>query len=109
MDMIKIREITDQDRRRPLAQFDEAPSGDAIRPFRVNIPEEALVDIRRRLAGTHLPEKEAVSDYSQGGTLKTVQQLPRHWQTGYDWGKVEARLARAHSVALAQRPQENAP
>ncbi len=65
---------------------------DAIRPFRVNIPETALVDLRRRLAETRLPEKETVSDYSQGVPLKTVQQLLRYWQTDYDWRKVEARL-----------------
>src|SRR6266851_6871313 len=67
-------------------------TADAIRPFRVNIPEAALVDLRRRLAQTRLPEKETVTDYSQGVPLKTVQQLLRHWQTDYDWRKVEARL-----------------
>ncbi len=63
-----------------------------IRPFRVNIPETALVDLRRRLAETRSPEKETVSDYSQGVPLKTVEQLLRYWQTDYDWRKVEARL-----------------
>src|SRR5689334_9211510 len=63
-----------------------------IRPFRVNVPETALVDLRRRLAETRLPEKETVSDYSQGVPLKTVQQVLRYWQADYDWSKVEARL-----------------
>jgi len=63
-----------------------------IRPFRVNIPETALVDLHRRLAETRLPEKETVSDYSQGVPLKTVQQVLRYWQADYDWSKVEARL-----------------
>ena len=64
----------------------------AIRPFRVDIPEAALADLRQRLAQTRLPDKETVSDYSQGVPLKTVQQLLRYWQTHYDWRKCEARL-----------------
>jgi Epoxide hydrolase N terminus len=64
----------------------------SIRPFRVDIPEEALVDLRRRLAATRLPEKETVSDFSQGVPLETVEQLLRHWRTNYDWRKVEARI-----------------
>src|ERR1051325_9105102 len=63
-----------------------------IRPFHVNFPESALADLRQRLAQTRLPDKETVSDYSQGVPLKTVQQLLRHWQTHYDWRKCEARL-----------------
>ena len=74
------------------AQLATTPAADAIRPFRVNIPETALADLRRRLAQTRLPEKETVTDYSQGVPLKTIQQLLRHWQTKYDWRKVEARL-----------------
>jgi pimeloyl-ACP methyl ester carboxylesterase len=64
----------------------------AIRPFRVNIPEAALADLRQRLAQTRLPDKETVTDYSQGVPLKTVQQVLSHWQSHYDWRKVEARL-----------------
>jgi pimeloyl-ACP methyl ester carboxylesterase len=64
----------------------------AIRAFHVNVAETALADLRRRVANTRLPEKETVSDFSQGVPLKTVQQLLRHWQTDYDWRKVEARL-----------------
>ncbi len=71
-----------------LAESDKT----AIRAFHVNVPETALADLRRRLANTRLPEKETVSDFSQGVPLKTVQQLLRHWQTEYDWRKVEARL-----------------
>ncbi len=63
-----------------------------LRPYRVDIPEEQLTDLRRRLAATRLPEKETVADYSQGVPLKTIQQLLRYWQTDYDWRKVEARL-----------------
>src|SRR5580700_8448015 len=65
---------------------------DAIRPFRVDIPEEALVDLRNRLAATRLPEQETVSDNSQGVRLATVQKLVRYWETEYDWRKVEAKL-----------------
>ena len=60
----------------------------AIRPFRVNIPETAFADLHRRLAQTRLPEKETVTDYSQGVPLKTVQQVLRYWQNDYDWRKV---------------------
>jgi hypothetical protein len=64
----------------------------SIRPFRVDIPESALTDLRRRLAEARLPEQETVADYSQGVPLKTVQQLLRYWRTDYDWRNVEARL-----------------
>ncbi len=69
-----------------------AATNDAIRPFRINVPEEALVDLRRRLAATRWPEKETVDDDSQGVPLATIQELVRYWQTEYDWRKVEARL-----------------
>ncbi len=63
-----------------------------IRPFRVNFPEEALVDLRRRIAATRWPDKETVTDESQGVQLATVQSLVRYWGTDYDWRKVEAKL-----------------
>ena len=65
---------------------------DAIRPFRVDIPEEALVDLRNRLAATRLPEQETVSNNSQGVRLATVQNLVRYWASEYDWRRVEAKL-----------------
>jgi pimeloyl-ACP methyl ester carboxylesterase len=65
---------------------------DAIRPFRVNIPDEALVDLRRRIHATRWPERETVSDASQGVQLATVQSLARYWETDYDWRKCEAKL-----------------
>jgi pimeloyl-ACP methyl ester carboxylesterase len=64
----------------------------AIRPFRVNVPEEELTELRRRVAATRLPEKETVSDFSQGVPLATVQKLAKYWAREYDWRKVEARL-----------------
>jgi pimeloyl-ACP methyl ester carboxylesterase len=63
-----------------------------IRPFSVNIPEEALDDLRRRLAATRWPTKELVPDRSQGVQLATLQELARYWTSEYDWRKCEARL-----------------
>jgi pimeloyl-ACP methyl ester carboxylesterase len=74
------------------ATLSAAGSADAIRPFRVDVPEADLVDLRRRIAATRWPDKETVADQSQGVQLATIQQLARDWQTGYDWRKVEARL-----------------
>jgi pimeloyl-ACP methyl ester carboxylesterase len=64
----------------------------AIRPFQVNTPEADLTDLRRRVAVTRLPERETVTDFSQGVPLATVQKLSEYWATKYDWRKVEARL-----------------
>jgi pimeloyl-ACP methyl ester carboxylesterase len=69
-----------------------ATEDSAIRPYRVNIPEEQLVDLRRRIAATRWPDKETVTDESQGLPLATIQDLARYWQTNYDWRKVEAKL-----------------
>jgi pimeloyl-ACP methyl ester carboxylesterase len=65
---------------------------EAIRPFQVNIPEADLDDLRRRLAATRLPERETVTDFSQGVPLNTVRQILDYWTTRYDWRKVEAKL-----------------
>ena len=64
----------------------------AIRPFRVRIPQEALDDLRRRIAATRWPEQETVTDSSQGVQLAKIQALARYWMTDYDWRKCEARL-----------------
>ena len=63
-----------------------------IRPFHVDIPGEALEDLRRRIAATNWPEKETVADQSQGVPLAMIQALARHWMTEYDWRTVEASL-----------------
>src|SRR5918998_5294824 len=63
-----------------------------VRPFSIDVPEEKLVDLRRRIEATQWPEKETVADESQGLQLATMQKLARHWATDYDWRKVEARL-----------------
>jgi hypothetical protein len=64
----------------------------AIRPFRVNIPDEAIADLRRRLAATRWPDKETVKDESQGVPLAKLHELVRYWGTDYDWRKLEAKL-----------------
>jgi pimeloyl-ACP methyl ester carboxylesterase len=66
--------------------------GVAVRPFRIEVPEEDLLDLRRRIADTQWPEKETVADESQGVPLATMQELARYWATDYDWRKVEAKL-----------------
>jgi pimeloyl-ACP methyl ester carboxylesterase len=65
---------------------------DAIRPFHIAVSDEALADLRRRIAATKWPERELVADATQGVQLATMQKVARHWQTEYDWRKVEARL-----------------
>jgi hypothetical protein len=52
-----------------------------IRPFRVDMPDEAIADLRRRIAATHLPTQELVDDRSQGVQLATLQELARYWAT----------------------------
>jgi pimeloyl-ACP methyl ester carboxylesterase len=69
-----------------------ATDDNAIRPFRVNVPEEALVDLRRRVQATRWPDKETVADQSQGAQLAKLQGLVQYWGSGYDWRKVEAKL-----------------
>src|SRR3712207_5293218 len=64
----------------------------AVRPFRVEIPEEDLDDLRRRIEATRWPSKELVEDRSQGVQLATMQELARYWTTDYDWRKAEAKL-----------------
>jgi len=64
----------------------------AIRPFHIAVPETALVDLRRRVLATRWPDRETVSDRSQGVQLVKIEELVRYWGTDYDWRKVEARL-----------------
>src|SRR3954466_10886105 len=63
-----------------------------IRPLHVDVPGEALEDLRRRIAATNWPEKETVSDESQGVPLAMIQKLGRYWMTDYDWRACEASL-----------------
>jgi len=69
-----------------------AETASEIRPFHVEIPEEELVELRRRIAAIRWPERETVDDSSQGVQLATMQELARYWATDYDWRKVEAKL-----------------
>ncbi|MBV8103975.1 MAG: alpha/beta fold hydrolase [Hyphomicrobiales bacterium] len=81
---------------RPPNQGDSSMSttGDvAIRPFQFKAPEDALVDLRRRIAATRWPDKETIADQTQGVELATIQELARYWGTDYDWRKIEARLS----------------
>src|SRR5215204_3553020 len=65
----------------------------AVRDFpTINVPEEELDDLRQRILATRWPEKEPVTDFSQGVPLATMQKLARYWATEYDWRKVEAKL-----------------
>ena len=63
-----------------------------IRPFRVNVPEADLIDLRSRINATKWPERETVNDASQGVQLATIQALAKYWATDYDWRACEARL-----------------
>src|ERR1700730_18705041 len=69
-----------------------AAEGEAIRPFRFTASKEALDDLRRRINATKWPERETVTDASQGVQLATIQALASYWATEYDWRKCEARL-----------------
>jgi Epoxide hydrolase N terminus len=109
MSTSKATEAIAQDRRRLLStatmgiavasaanllpsQLAAAPLGDAIRPFRIDVPEEQLVDLRRRIAATRWPDQETVNDRSQGVQLAKFQEVVRYWGTDYDWRKAEAKL-----------------
>src|SRR5579863_3711365 len=70
----------------------QASGKNAIRPFQVDVPEAALTELRRRLKATIWPERETVSDATQGVQLATMQALARYWATEYDWRKIEAKM-----------------
>jgi pimeloyl-ACP methyl ester carboxylesterase len=80
--------------------FGSAPDGGqggttqdrSIRPFKVQVPQAALDDLRRRITATRWPDKETVADPSQGVQLLRLQELVHYWGTGYDWRNIEARL-----------------
>jgi pimeloyl-ACP methyl ester carboxylesterase len=75
-----------------LTQVEPSPARSDVRPFRVSVPEEELVELRRRIAATRWPEQETVADQSQGVQLATIQALVRYWETEYDVRRLEARL-----------------
>jgi pimeloyl-ACP methyl ester carboxylesterase len=104
-----VSEVIDQDRRQlltnaamgiaaagaasifPAFKSNAAPSAE-IRPFRVHFPEEALVDLRRRVSAAKWPNREIVRDATQGVQFATMQKLARYWATDYDWRKIESKL-----------------
>jgi pimeloyl-ACP methyl ester carboxylesterase len=109
MRMRSASEVVDRDRRQlltfagwgiaaagvaSLLSVDVAPAatGDAIRPFRIDIPEQDLADLRRRVTATRWPDRETVMDQSQGVPLAKLRELVHYWGTDYDWRKIEARL-----------------
>ena len=77
---------------REIAVSTATSTDTAIRPFRVDIPQDELDDLKRRILATRWPTKETVDDASQGVQLATMQALAHYWVTEHDWRKVEARL-----------------
>jgi hypothetical protein len=75
-----------------MSDMTEKSAGATIRPFHVNVPEAEHTELRRRINATKWPERETVTDQSQGVQLATIQKLARYWATDYDWRKVEAKL-----------------
>ena len=69
-----------------------AETATGVRPFQVDVPQEKLDELRRRIDAARLPSKELVDDRSQGVQLATIQELARYWKTDYDWRKAEAKL-----------------
>jgi pimeloyl-ACP methyl ester carboxylesterase len=88
MDTTERLEAVDRDRR-----LVGATARDAVHPFRVSFSDAELAELRRRISATRWPDKETVTDQSQGPQLATLQKLARYWATEYDWRKVEARLS----------------
>lgn len=74
------------------ADGDEAPVGDAVRPFQFTASGQALADLKRRIASTKWPSQELVADASQGVKLATMKKVVDYWETRHDWRKAEARL-----------------
>src|SRR5580658_5382600 len=75
-----------------LTNATQAADKTAIRPFQVNVPEGELTELRRRIISTRWPDRETVTDESQGVPLATIRELARYWGTDYDWRKCEAKL-----------------
>lgn len=87
-----MTQLTTADVPARAAEQRNAPSDDAIRPFRAHVSDADVADLRRRLAATRWPDKETVADASQGAQLAQMKELVRYWGTDYDWRKGEAKL-----------------
>jgi hypothetical protein len=70
----------------------DAAEENTIRSFQIDVPEDELAELRRRIAATRWPSKELVADRSQGVQLGPLQELARYWATDYDWRRAEAKL-----------------
>ena len=88
-----------------MTQASVRPTSDdvAIRPFHLHVPDAELTDLRRRINATRWPERETVSDDSQGVRLTTIPALARYWATDYDWRPGEQRLNTLPSFASEMR------
>src|SRR3712207_3613937 len=75
-----------------MTQVETTTTHPEVRPFRVDVPEEDLVDLRQRIAATRWPDQETVPDRSQGAKLAELQELVEYWGTDYDWRRAEAQL-----------------
>ena len=82
-----MKKPVERNREKSVTEVTQQAGSDntAVRPFRVDVPEAELADMRRRIKATRLPEKETVSDFSQGVQLAFIQALARYWATDYDW------------------------
>ena len=90
---MSLQTLETKDSKTPRKEDSEqAAPTTAIRPFRVSVPEAELTELRRRINATRWPERETVTDASQGVQLATMQKLARYWATEYDWRACEARL-----------------
>jgi pimeloyl-ACP methyl ester carboxylesterase len=89
-----LSQLAFADTNQAVTEVAPATGGDntAIRPLRVHVPESQLIDLRRRIKATRWPDRETVTDDSQGVPLAMIQELARHWTTDYDWRKCEAKL-----------------
>jgi pimeloyl-ACP methyl ester carboxylesterase len=85
-------ELTTVDSSRVVPPLSAAADHTSIRPFRIKVSDEALIDLRRRVQATRFPSKELVGDRSQGVQLATMRELARYWASEYDWRKAEAKL-----------------
>src|SRR5262245_50588943 len=88
----KLKTIQKENTMTQSSGTEQASDKTAIRPFQFNFPDAELADLRRRVNATRWPERELVSDASQGVQLATMQKLARYWGTDYDWHKGEAKL-----------------
>jgi len=82
-----MKKPVERNRERSVTEVTHQTGGDktAIRKFHVNVPEAELTELRRRINATRWPERETVTDASQGVQLATIQKLARYWATDYDW------------------------